>query len=131
NRLLLRNASHIDQEVSAARYLEADASHAVSGSTQSVADHGDAAEVFAITVNPQHELLTDVGVMTSACGLITYLGGAFPPPYDEKVTFVAEPVSNLVHADKVTPKGATFEASRMFENTEFLASRDVKFRPVN
>src|SRR5690606_40999329 len=113
NRLLLRNASHIDQEVSAARYLEADASHAVSGSTQSLSDHGDAAEVFPITENPQHELLTDVGVMTSACGLIAYLGGAFPPPYDENVSFVAEPVSNLVHVDKISPNGSTFTASRM------------------
>ncbi|HEY8512744.1 MAG TPA: PVC-type heme-binding CxxCH protein [Cyclobacteriaceae bacterium] len=131
NHFLVWNANHIYHEVIAARYLERNPNLLVSSSTQSLSDHGDAAEVFPITVNPQHELLTDVGVMTSACGLITYLGGAFPPPYDEKVTFVAEPVSNLVHADKVTPKGATFEASRMFENTEFLASRDVKFRPVN
>jgi putative membrane-bound dehydrogenase-like protein len=131
NHFLVWNANHIYHEVIAARYLERNPHLAVSGSTQSLSDHGDAAEVFPITVNPQHELLTDVGVMTSACGLVTYLGGAFPPPYDENVTFVAEPVSNLIHVDKISPKGATFVATRMFPNREFLASRDVKFRPVN
>jgi putative membrane-bound dehydrogenase-like protein len=128
---LVWNANHIYHEVIAARYLERNPNLLVSSSTQSLSDHGDAAEVFPITVNPQHELLTDVGVMTSACGLVTYLGGAFPPPYDENVTFVAEPVSNLVHVDKIRPKGASFEASRIFPDREFLASRDVKFRPVN
>lgn len=131
NHLLVWNANHIYHEVIAARYLERNASLAVSGSTQSLSDHGDAAEVFPITENPQHELLTDVGVMTSACGLIAYLGGAFPPPYDENVSFVAEPVSNLVHVDKISPNGSTFTASRMFPDREFLTSRDVKFRPVN
>src|SRR5690606_33837918 len=79
----------------------------------------------------EHQLLTDVGVITSACGLTAYLGGAFPPPYDEDVTFVAEPVSNLVHVDKIQPNGASFVASRILPDREFLASRDAKFRPVN
>src|SRR5690606_35154426 len=47
------------------------------------------------------------------------------------VTFVAEPVSNLIHADKISPAGASFNASRIFPNKEFLASKDAKFRPVN
>ena len=128
---LVGNANHIYYEVVAARYLQRNTHLPVSNVTESVSDHGDAAEVFPITENPQHQLLTDVGVITSACGLTTYLGGAFPSPYDESVTFVAEPVSNLVHVDKLAPKGASFTASRIIEHNEFLASRDAKFRPVN
>lgn len=128
---LVGNANHIYHEVIAARYLERNPNLLISGATQSLSDHGDAAEVFPITVNPEHQLLTDVGVITSACGLTAYLGGAFPPPYDEDVTFVAEPVSNLVHVDKIQPNGASFVASRILPDREFLASRDPKFRPVN
>lgn len=128
---LVGNANHIYQEVIAARYLQRNPNLVISGATESISDHGEAAEVFPITVNPQHQLLTDVGVITSACGLTAYLGGAFPPPYDENVTFVAEPVSNLVHVDEISPKGATFVASRILPDREFLASRDPKFRPVN
>ncbi|MEJ1238288.1 PVC-type heme-binding CxxCH protein [Chryseolinea sp. T2] len=128
---LVGNANHIYYEAVAASYLQRNKNLLVSDATESISDHGEAAEVFPITQNPQHQLLTDVGVITSACGLTTYLGGAFPSPYDESVTFVAEPVSNLVHVDKIASKGSSFVASRIIEHGEFLASRDAKFRPVN
>jgi putative membrane-bound dehydrogenase-like protein len=128
---LVGNANHVYYEVLAAAYLKRNDNLLVSNSTESISDHGEAAEVFPITENPQHQLLTDVGVITSACGLTSYLGGAFPLPYDENVTFVAEPVSNLIHVDKLTPRGSSFVASRIIEHDEFLASRDAKFRPVN
>ena len=131
NHLLVGNANHVYHEVIAQRYLDRNAAFKLSDATQSISDHGNAAEVFPTTINPQHQLLTDVGVITSACGLITYLGGAFPMPYNENVTFVAEPVSNLVHVDKIVEKGATFTASRIKQNREFLTSSDAKFRPVN
>ncbi len=71
-----------------------------------------------------------MGVFTSACATTAYQGGLFPADFD-KVTFVAEPVSNLIHADVLHDKGATFSASRLYENKEFLASTDGWFRPVN
>ena len=128
---LVGNANHIYQEVIAEPYLKRNRNLLLSNATQSLSDHGDAAEVFPIARNPEHQLLTDVGVITSACGLTTYLGGAFPPPFDNDITFVAEPVSNLVHVDKLKDNGASFIASRIFQNKEFLASTDAKFRPVN
>lgn len=131
HQFLVGNANHIYWEVVAARYLERNKHLLLSNPSESISDHGDAAEVFPITENPQRQLLTDVGVITSACGLITYLGGGFPEPYNEGVTFVAEPVSNLVHVDKVVDKGTSFVASRLLEHQEFLASRDARFRPVN
>ncbi len=128
---LVGNANHIYHEVIPQRYVERNPSLLLSNSTQSISDHGNAAEIFPITINPQHQLLTDLGVITSACGLTTYLGGAFPIPYDGHVTFVAEPVSNLIHVDKLTRNKASFTASRIRPHQEFIASTDAKFRPVN
>ena len=97
----------------------------------STSDHGDAAVVYPITERPEHQLLTDQGVFTSACGLTFYLGGRFPEPFASGVTFVAEPVHNLVHVDRVVADGPTFTAERLHEGREFLASTDHWFRPVN
>jgi hypothetical protein len=68
--------------------------------------------------------------MTSACSITAYTGGSFPAPYNN-TTFVAEPVSNIIHVDKLNPKGSTFTASRIHNEKEFLASTDMWFRPVN
>lgn len=127
---LVSNANHIYHEVFQARYLHRNPSLLIPGTTVSISDHGPAAEVYPITVNPEHQLLTDLGVFTSACGITHYQGGLFPTPFDS-VVFVAEPVSNLVHADLLRESGATFTASRVYEGREFLASRDPWFRPVN
>lgn len=127
---LVSNANHIFHEVMAAPYLKRNPDLPVSNATQSISDHANAAEVFPITKNPQNQLLTDVGVITSACGITAYLGGAFPAPFDS-VTFVAEPVSNLIHVDRLKGNGASFTASRIRKNKEFLASTDSWFRPVN
>ncbi len=129
-RFLVNNNNHIIQEVIKAEYLGRNPHFPISSTTQSISDHGNAAEVYSITENPEHQLLTDIGVMTSACGPLAYLGGAFPEAYEQAV-FVAEPVSNLVHVDILSGSGSTFVASRMFEEKEFLASRDSWFRPVN
>lgn len=128
---LVVNDNHIYQEVIEKKYLSRNPELIVGNTTESLSDHGDACEIFPITINPEHQLLTDVGVMTSACGIIAYQGGAFPDGYNHHVTFVCEPVSNLVHADYLRKKGATFTASRKLEHKAFLASTDAWFRPVN
>ena len=128
---LVYNANHIYQEVIANRYLKRNPDQIVGDATASLSDHGDACDVYPITKNPEHQLLTDVGVITSACGITAYQGGAFPDSFNHNLTFVCEPVSNLVHADRLKDNGATFTASRVFEHQEFLASTDAWFRPVN
>ena len=128
--MLVSNWNHIFQEVIAASYLRRNPSLMEAEATETLSDHSAAAEVFPITKNPQMQLLTDIGVITSACGLTEYLGASFPKPYDHS-TFVCEPVSNLVHADRIQEKGASFVASRIQEHSEFLASTDAWSRPVN
>ncbi len=128
---LTENAKHLYHEAIAARYLKRNPNLLISDATQTIADHGDACEVFPVTENPHHQLLTDVGVITSACGVTWYNGGAFPEPFNQNTTFVGEPVHNLVHVDKIKDNGASFVASRIVEKKEFLASKDAWFRPVN
>jgi len=125
------NSHPIYYEALAASYLERNLAATVSEATVDLMGHGSAAMVFPITVNPEHQLLTDRGVFTSACGITWYDGGLFPPPYDSEITFTAEPVHNLVYVSKVTSKGRGFEADRITEGREFLASTDSWFRPVN
>ncbi|WP_138484700.1 PVC-type heme-binding CxxCH protein [Dyadobacter bucti] len=125
------NQNHIYQEVIGASYLARNPDLLISDATQVISDHGKSAEVFQITKNPDRQLFTPVGVTTSSSGLTAYLGGAFPPPYDGTVTFVAESVSNLVHVDIVKDSGATFTATRQHPDKEFLASKDSWSRPVN
>lgn len=126
--LLVQNSNHIYQEVIANRYLHRNPAMLVSNATQTLAEHS---EVYSITKNPEYQMLTEVGVFTSACGLTAYLGGAFPDKYNRNVTFVAEPVSNVIHVDRLTPSGVTFTANRILEHEEFLASTDPYCRLVN
>ena len=128
--LLLNNSNHIFQELIAARYLQRNPDLLVTRVTQTLSDHGQPADVYPITKNPQHQLLTTVGVFTSATGLEAYQGGAFPTEFDNS-TFVAEPVNNLVHVDKLADDGVSYTASRVYQQKEFLASTDSWFRPVN
>ena len=125
------NSHHHYHEVIGAETFERNPDLPVQHATHYSSDHGNAAAVFPITLDPGHQLLTDRGVFTSACGITYYMGGLFPAPYAHDVTFTAEPVHNLVHADRVTYNGPTYTASRITEGREFLASTDAWFRPVN
>ena len=128
---LVDNSQHHYLEVIAERYFAGKSHIPVAQAIHRTPDQENASQVFPITHNPEHQLLTDRGVFTSACALTWYAGGLFPPPFAENVTFVAEPVHNLVHVDRVVPAGAVFAAQRIESSKEFLASTDSWFRPVN
>lgn len=70
------------------------------------------------------------GFMTSACGVTVYRGDAYPPEFRQQV-FLAEPSGNLVHRQELLPSGVTFTSQRIDDKSEFLASTDNWFRPVN
>ncbi len=124
------NGAHLFHEVMGANYLLRNQNLVMSSTRQYVPDYGIGFEIFPITENPEHQLLTDVGAITSSCGVTWYLGDLFPKIY-QSVTFIAEPTHNLVHTDIVYDKGATFGSKNQFKNREFLASTDGWFRPVN
>ncbi len=126
------NQNHAYAEGIAAPYLERNPALMVSQATEPISDHGDAAEIFQITTNPERQMFSGAGTMTAASGIVAYNGGAFPAPFDKNVTFICESVSNLVHADKLKENGSTFIAGRVGrERKEFLASTDAWSRPVN
>ncbi|MCC6288476.1 MAG: c-type cytochrome [Chitinophagaceae bacterium] len=125
---MVNNSDHIYQNVIPSRYLRRNPGMVVSSAVETLADHND---VFPTTKNPEYQMLTDVGVFTSACGISTYLGGAFPAEYNDSVSFVCEPVSNMVHADRLVSNGITQKAKRIFEKKDFLTSADPHSRPVN
>jgi putative membrane-bound dehydrogenase-like protein len=69
--------------------------------------------------------------VTSGCGLGIYRDNLLGDEYHGSA-FVCEPVHNLVHRMLLQENGATFNAPRADDeqNSEFLASRDNWFRPV-
>ncbi len=69
-------------------------------------------------------------VIDAAAGLTIYRGHAYPPQYQGDL-FVGCSQNNLVHHRKLTPVGATFRSERVDENTEFVRTSDIWFRPVN
>ncbi len=118
---LVSNSNHVRMEAIAARYLDRNRDLPVASAVEDISDHGPAAKVFSITEHPRFEMLSGVGQFTSACGIAFFRGS----------TFTAEPVHNLVHQDVLSNAGSLFLAKRGQEGSEFLASTDPWFRPVN
>jgi uncharacterized protein len=72
-----------------------------------------------------------VGQFTAAAGCAVYEGGAWPEKW-RYAYFTGEPTLNIVHQQFVKPEGVSYttqkEAGR--EQTEFMRSRDLWFRPI-
>ena len=69
------------------------------------------------------------GFFTGATGVTVYRGDAFPAAYRGNI-FVGEIANNLIYRAKLEPKGLSWSAERAEKGREFLASKDVWFRPV-
>uniref|UniRef100_A0A7C4LM00 C-type cytochrome n=1 Tax=Schlesneria paludicola TaxID=360056 RepID=A0A7C4LM00_9PLAN len=81
---------------------------------------------------------------TSACSAMVYRDRLFldalglsppdasPDVGEAQLTFVSEPVHNLVHCEVMTPQGVSFTSRRLDDEQEreFLASTDNWFRPT-
>jgi putative membrane-bound dehydrogenase-like protein len=70
------------------------------------------------------------GSFSAACGVKIWQGKSLLTPECASAIFSCDPTGNLVHADRLVAKGATFVASPLYPGREFLASRDDWFRPV-
>ncbi len=71
------------------------------------------------------------GLPTAVCGLGVYRDDLLGPEFTGDL-FACEPVNLLIHRLKLTPRGSTFAGHRApgEETSEFLASTDPWFRPV-
>jgi putative membrane-bound dehydrogenase-like protein len=146
------NSQHLRHIVLPDHYLRRNAALPVRQVTLDIPDHGAACKVFRISpfeawrvertrrrrkgeqgYDPRHFPATELvpgGYVTSACSPIVYNADLFSNEYRGN-TFVCDPANNLVHRDVLVPNGVTFTAKRGHEDTEFLASTDTWFRPVN
>jgi len=70
------------------------------------------------------------GSFSAACGVKVWQGKSLLTPECSSAVFSCDPTGNLVHADRLTATGATFAASPLYLDRDFLASRDDWFRPV-
>jgi len=66
---------------------------------------------------------------TSVCSPTVYRGDRLPAELYGNV-FVAEPAANLVSRIIVSDDGTTLRAKKAYDDAEFLASTDERFRPV-
>jgi putative membrane-bound dehydrogenase-like protein len=89
---------------------------------------GDGVKLFPVSSNIT-TADSHAGSFSAACAIHVWHGGVLPEIY-RGCALSCDPTGNLIHADKLTPRGATFAAESMFEGKEFLASRDDWFRPV-
>ncbi|MFN0068627.1 MAG: PVC-type heme-binding CxxCH protein, partial [Limisphaerales bacterium] len=127
------NINHIQQRVADADdYTRFPGSPPVE-TTHSISDHGDMARIFPVApavTRPNHP---EQAGHFSAAGGMGYIGHAAWPGNLPGSVLVCDVVGNLVHRDVLSPDGPVLRASRAPEeqDREFLAGRDVNFRPVN
>jgi putative membrane-bound dehydrogenase-like protein len=149
NRYISQNTTHIRHVVVPMQYVARAPLLEAGAVAQDISDHGrPSAPMYPLT-GPQQwrkertrlrqqrydenklDRVEQVsGWFTAASGGTLYNGDAFPAGYVGNV-FTGDVSGNLVHRDLIRPDGPTFLAHRGEDNTEFLASTDVWFRPCN
>ncbi len=67
---------------------------------------------------------------TAACGPLIYRADLLGSSYKGN-GFVAEPAGNLIKRNIINESGLAVKGKQAYENKEFLASTDERFRPVN
>ena len=70
------------------------------------------------------------GYFSGACGITYYDNGALGSKLENSI-WVTDVVLNLIHVDHLESDGSIKAASRIYDRSEFLASSDRSFRPVN
>jgi len=129
------------------RYIARNPYYAAPNPRTSIAADGPAADVYRISpVEPWRVVRTRLrvkglvpgpvegggtaaGYFTSATGITVYKGDAWPKQYWGNV-FIGDVGSNLIHRKTVEPDGISMIARRADQDTEFIRSTDIWFRPV-
>jgi putative membrane-bound dehydrogenase-like protein len=141
------NSDHIQMVMFEDRYVARNPYLAAPSSRLSIAADGPQAEVFRISpVEPWRIVRTRLrvagavpgpiegggraaGYFTGATGVNIYRGDAWPEEH-RGLAIVGDVGSNLVHRKKLEPNGVALIAKRIDEGKEFVASKDIWFRPV-
>lgn len=109
------------------------------GSYDSLEDeNNDLNTVWPVRPNPGTNRAYQTGVdrpdgtlakFTAVCAPMVYRGDRLPSELYGNV-FVADPAANFVSRIVLSDDGTTLRAKKAYENAEFLASTDERFRPV-
>lgn len=147
NKFLSQNSDHIQMVMYDAHYLKRNPNLVAPGARLSIAADGPQAEVFRISpVEPWRTIRTrlrvdgDVpgpiegggrasGYFTGSTGVTIYRGDQWPQEYKGQA-FVGDVGSNIVHRKQLHPQGVRFVATRATPQKEFVASKDIWFRPA-
>ncbi len=146
-RFACHNSDHLQLYLYADRYESAKNNVPLPPSRLSIAIDGPQASVFRISpVEPWRTVRTRLrvnnlvpgpvegggrasGYFTSATGITIYRGNAFPDAM-HGMAFVGDVGSNIVHRKKLTANGTSMVGERIDKESEFIASSDIWFRPV-
>ncbi|MFN0053485.1 MAG: PVC-type heme-binding CxxCH protein [Planctomycetales bacterium] len=146
-KFLSSNSDHIQLVMYEDRYIARNPHLAAPGARISIAADGPQAEVFRISpVEPWRIVRTRLrvsgqvpgpiegggraaGYFTGATGVTIYRGHAWPEEYHGQA-FVGDVGSNIVHRKLLESTGVELVARRADEQKEFVASRDIWFRPA-
>lgn len=149
-RLICNNSNHIQQVIWPSDALDRLVGVSPPNAVESIAVEGAAARVFRkspaepwrivrtrrrandpefVKRTSQTELVA-TGYFTSATGVTTYRGDAYPKEYLGNA-FIGDVGGNLIHRKTMTQTGIVASAKRADEDVEFVASTDTWFRPTN
>ncbi|MBI2421719.1 MAG: c-type cytochrome [Candidatus Hydrogenedentes bacterium] len=146
-KLVCHNSDQLIQVMYEDRYLARNPYFSAPGVRVSIAEDGPTGDVFRISPIEPWRIVrtrlrvqglvpgpvegggTPAGYFTSATGVTVYKGDAWPEAYRGNV-FVADVGSNLVHRKTMEGDGIRILGKRADQNTEFLRSTDIWFRPV-
>ena len=129
NRFVCNNRVPIEHVVLDNRYLARNPFLAVAAVVHDVAPSGERSHVYPLTAAWTTSNL-HAGQFTAACGVEIYRGDALGDAYRGNA-FVCEPTGSLVHREVLAADGVSFVSHAPHEGSEFLASPDAWFRPVN
>jgi putative membrane-bound dehydrogenase-like protein len=146
-RFVSSNSDHIQQVMYEDRYLGRNPYLAAPPPRRSIAADGPQADVFRTSpIEPWRIIRTRLrmqkivpgivegggraaGYFTGATGATIYRGDAWPAEW-QGLAIVGDVGSNLVHRKRLTQQGIGYVATRIDEKSEFVASSDNWFRPV-
>lgn len=153
DRFVCSNSDHLQLIMYEDRYLARNPYLAAPSPRRSIAADGPQADVFRISpVEPWRVVRTRLrvsgmvpgpvegggraaGYFTGATGATIYRGDAWAAGSQEPnqwrgLAVVGDVGSNLVHRKRLEENGVGYVAKRIDEKSEFVASRDIWFRPV-
>ncbi len=141
------NSDHLQQVMYQDRYIARNEFVSAPPARISIAADGPQAEVFRSSpVEPWRIVRTRLrvsgtvsgpvegggraaGYFTGATGVTIYRGDAWPGQW-RGLAIIGDVGSNLIHRKRLEPNGLQFVGERIDEQSEFVTSKDIWFRPA-